>query len=384
MEAAGLAITCTVLLGTVLMRTTLVSCGKCAAAVPLTHARPTPALCFCFCIYVASSLSGVFALTRTTGSRKSEDDKSNCGACPPGEYKSSLGSETCSMCESGRYNSMFAATECTQCPTSSHSLPGSRYAADCMCNVGYTGRIEVDAELISTVEKHFVAISLGNSTNDIVDGSTTWRGINYPNVTYIETFAPGPVNWTGGCLACVPGSYKEVNGSSACARCAEGKFSNASGATSISTCTNCSAHSNSQRGTGDITGCHCVPGHTGANGGPCLPCVQGTYKALNGSAPCSQCEVGKYVDFAGAVECLECPPGLVAPAGSDSVGDCFYCPAGTFSPGLGEACMLCEAGKYGSLYASTGCQDCAANADSQPGAILPSDCVCNAGLLCLL
>jgi hypothetical protein len=300
-----------------------VSCGRCTSAVPLTHARPIPAFFSSFCFYLASTLRHAFAFTRRTGSRKSEEDESNCGACPPGEYKSSFGSETCSICEAGKYNSMFAATECTQCPTSSHSLPGSKYASDCICNFGYTGLIEADAELISTVEKHFVAISLGNSTDDLVNGTTTWRGINYPNVTYIETFAPGPVNWTGKCLACVPGTYKDVNGSSGCVDCVEGKFSDVSGAISMSSCTNCSAYASSQRGTRNITGCFCVPGYTGANGGPCLPCAQGKYKAVNGSAPCSNCEKGKYVDFVAAVECLPCPPGYRSGVAAT---ECFFFP----------------------------------------------------------
>ena len=247
---------------------------------------------------------------RKTGSRMSVDDESNCDACPPGKFKGSSGSEICSMCDSGFYNSLFAATECAQCPNASNSLGGSKYVSDCMCDAGYTGRFEVDPDLISLVERHFVAIGLGNASDGIVNDSKTLRGINYPNVTYIETFAPGPISWTGQCRACVPGKYKHANGSSDCLDCPEGKYSNASGATHVATCKDCTEHSHSLNGTGDVTGCLCVAGFTGADGEPCLPCDKGKYKSFNGSAVCSQCAAGKYVDFLGAISCLPCPPGV--------------------------------------------------------------------------
>ena len=316
-----------------------------------------------------------------TGSRKSAADESNCGPCPPGTYKGNAGSEVCSPCDPGMYNSRFAATVCTKrCPSHSHSLAGSKYASDCLCNAGYTGHIVSDASLISTVETHFVAIALENATNGTVNGTTTMRGIDYPNVSYVESWAPGPTNFSGACRACMPGRYKEVNGSSSCVECAAGKYSNTTAATNASTCRDCPSYSHSTSGSDNVTDCLCNPGYSGANGGPCHACAMGAYKPGNGTAACFLCDPGKYVDFVGALSCLPCPIGLVSAPGSDSVSDCVVCNPGKYIPKPGMPyCLDCERGKYSSAYAATGCERCPPNSHSPPGAPLPSHCLCNTG-----
>jgi hypothetical protein len=226
------------------------------------------------------------------------------------------------------YNSLFAATECkSRCPSHSNSLAGSKYASDCLCNAGYTGRIVAEASLISTIENHLVAITRENATNGTVNGTTTMRGIDYPDVTYVESWAPGLTNFSGACVACVVGKYKEVNGSSSCIECAAGTYSNETAATNASACRDCPTYSHSPAGSVNITECLCNPGYSGADGGPCHACALGAYKPGNGSASCFLCDPGKYVDFGAALSCLPCPAHSQSEEGSGTslFVQCWLC-----------------------------------------------------------
>ena len=78
--------------------------------------------------------------------------------------------------------------------------------------------------------------------------------------------------------------------------------------------------------------CHtsCLPGLTGPNGGPCLPCVAGSYKTSQGHANCTLCVAGKNSDSAAATSastCIDCARGKYSnTAGSANESDCLMCP----------------------------------------------------------
>jgi len=99
-----------------------------------------------------------------------------CSACVPGTFKSSTGSSPCTQCTGGKFSTQTGATSdvCIACASNSNSLLGSNEASDCTCNRGYTGT---------------------------------------PHGEY-------------GCMACVNGKYKVVQGDGLCKLCLAGKFKN--------------------------------------------------------------------------------------------------------------------------------------------------------------
>ena len=109
------------------------------------------------------------------------------------------------------------------------------------------------------------------------------------------------------CKMCAPGTFKAIVGTSYCEDCPAGKISAMSGATmcsnctqgtysgvGASVCTDCPHNTSSAAGSGDMTDCRCSAGFTGPDGGDCMACVAGKYKAANGSVACTECEAAKY------------------------------------------------------------------------------------------
>jgi hypothetical protein len=71
----------------------------------------------------------------------------------------------------------------------------------------------------------------------------------------------------------------------------------------------CPTNSVAPSGSNEITDCQCVPGYTGPNGGPCVACVQGTFKPTTGPEACTNS--ANYYGTAEAVvveaSCAACP-----------------------------------------------------------------------------
>ena len=93
--------------------------------------------------------------------------------------------------------------------------------------------------------------------------------------------------------------------------------------------------------------CHtsCLPGLTGPNGGPCLPCVAGSYKTSQGHANCTLCVAGKNSDSAAATSA--------------------------------STCIDCARGKYSNMAGSADCLKCPPHSDSPPGSFSLINCTCN-------
>ena len=154
----------------------------------------------------------------------------------------------------------------------------------------------------------------------------------------------------------------------------------------------------------------------GPNGGPCVACAAGKYKAIQGTAACNQCVGGKYVSASASTsidnclacdvntysavdssKCEQCPshsssvamssvqtacicdPGYTGPNG----GSCVACAGGKYKIVAGTvACTLCVGGKYsttaGATSAST-CLNCPLHTNAQSGSDQVEDCTCNTG-----
>jgi hypothetical protein len=203
-------------------------------------------------------------------------------------------------------------------------------------------------------------------------------------------------------------------GSGMCTSCDVNMYSTTAGASSISTCAPCPANLQSPIAS---TICVCVLGHTGADGGTCLACAAGSYKATAGSHACTFCGVGFYSNTTASVsaaKCVACPSHSYSVEGSTRIDQC-YCNPGYRQTSSHDACIQCDPGYYdsltdryecstcaGGLYsaavAATGvetcqpcsaggwsvegsptCEVCPANSNSLSGSALLTDCTCNAG-----
>jgi len=90
-------------------------------------------------------------------------------------------------------------------------------------------------------------------------------------------------------------------------------------------CENCPEGSQSPADSWGLTSCVCKTGYSGPNGGTCVQCSGGTFKALAGGAACDACPAGTY-SFAGAAACEDVPPHSSSPDGTG-----FLCDAGFYS-----------------------------------------------------
>ena len=271
-----------------------------------------------------------------------------CDMCDPGKYKAMAGVNTaCDICPAGKYKATQGVnTECDSCATNSNSPAGSGSALECVCNVGYTG------------------------------------------------FAGGQ------CVGCVAGKYKPDTGSLACSDCGPGKYSTATGQMFESTCSLCTANANAPAGSVVRSQCTCNSGFSGPNGGECLGCVAGKYKAGTGSAVCTDCGPGKYSASnwqTSESSCLQCTPNSHSAAGSDGPTDCACLPGYTSNGGGActgclpgkykartdnSACDDCTGGKYSAAtaqVAESACSACLANSYAPVGSNTATDCLCNIG-----
>jgi hypothetical protein len=90
----------------------------------------------------------------------------------------------------------------------------------------------------------------------------------------------GPDNGT--CTLCDAGKYVDVQGAAVCVLCPAGTFSTKVGANTSTLCASCPAASSSSAGSDNQDDCTCNVGTTGPNGGACIACDAGKYKAKTG------------------------------------------------------------------------------------------------------
>ena len=272
-----------------------------------------------------------------------------CRHCPAGKYSAAV-SSVCTNCGPNTYSPTVGATgvdTCLACPAG--SLPA-----------GFDSRAGSDA-----LEDCFVQECAPGSTG--LDGGT--------------------------CTACAAGKYKTVPGSATCTDCSAGTYSTTIGATAMATCTTCPSNSQSSPGSTALTSCVCKEGFTGPNGGTCAACAVGKYKVATGSAACidhppatctsgnrpDSVSAGSYKDtlFSSNAVC-KCAAGFTGPDG----GPCIACAAGFYKATVGStACTDCST--------SSSCQCAAGTTATTPtlpalnparDAVTPNWCTTTAGV----
>lgn len=230
-----------------------------------------------------------------------------CLQCGMGTYKSSQGNENCTQCPANMYLKEFGATgatRCRNCTANSVSPAGSAVNTSCECIPGYTG------------------------------------------------------NGQDGCVACVQGKYKSVQGTDACTSCNAGTASNTLAATAIGTCVNCGAGKYSLIAQDICTDCaegkySTTPVATAES--TCQNCGAGNYSLSTGGAniaSCLQCAAGKFslISVATAEStCTPCTKGKYSSVVAASTDTCTWCSMGTMQPVIGAnssaSCLQCPVGK---------------------------------------
>jgi len=346
-------------------------------------------------------------------------DGGPCAACGAGTYKQTSGSAACTSCGAGTYSTSTGATiasTCLGCPALTTSTSMSSSLAACVCNAGYAGPgggpcspcVAGTYKIASGTE---ACASCGAGTYSSTTGATTATtcvvcpvNANAPSSSSDVTACACNAGYSGPnggtCSACVAGTYKIASGSAACTSCGSGTHSSTVGASAASSCGVCPLNSNSPAMSSSSLACTCNAGYSGPDGGPCSPCVAGTYKDTSGSAGCTSCAAGRYSASTGAsavTSCLTCPansnsPGLstvvtacVCNAGytGPNGGTCAACVAGTYKIASGSvACTSCGTGTYSSTAgatAATTCLACANNSNAPSMSSVATACTCNVG-----
>ncbi len=226
----------------------------------------------------------------------------NCTICPAGSYmltnyddRYDAKYQLCVPCPASTYNpepgrTGSTAASCPPCPRGYTSPPGSTN-----CTVCAAGSFVYDA---NKYDSNFMQCTICPA----------------------NTYNPGPGLQGSSCLPC-PRGYTSLPGSTSCTICAAGSFVYDANKydSKFMQCTICPANTY-------------TPG-PGLQGSSCLPCPGGAV-SRPGSAnvtSCSPCSPGSYFDNA---------------AGSQTLGTCVRCPAGSFTsaPGTVGSCTACPAG----------------------------------------
>jgi hypothetical protein len=123
-------------------------------------------------------------------------------------------------------------------------------------------------EVVNGISLPSTNISFGDISQILCNagyGLSTQRagGSMQPNCTFYGTFSP---SWE--CVECQPGTYSS---------------------TEAFECLDCPENSTSTLRSSSLANCTCNAGFSGPNGGPCVACVPGKYKAVTGSVACSAC-----------------------------------------------------------------------------------------------
>jgi hypothetical protein len=352
----------------------------------------------------SSGATSIGACTNCAVNTYSSADNSQCTACPShsGSVESSSSvtdckcnagftgpdGVTCNACSSGTYKDVTGDATCSLCPGNSNSPDASNAQSACICNQGYTG--PAGGTCVACSEGTYKAVAGTEACSVCTSNSISAAASVSANNCVCNMGFTGPDG--GACLSCAAGKYKAVTGSNACTQCEAGKHIASSGATTIDSCTNCGvntyssadnsaceacpSNSVSVEASSVVIDCICDIGFTGPNGGSCIACAAGKFKAVTGTNTCTTCSAGTYAG-SGQTVCTNCPDRTDSLAGSNEVADC-KCNFGFTAP-QGEACQPCPAGTYKDVLGSASCSNCPLNTISALASSALAHCICKAG-----
>ena len=281
-----------------------------------------------------------------------------CTKCAPGEFAPGgrLEATACTPCPVNTYCPDGAAVPKT-CPANSRADEGW---ALCVCRPGYNATV-AGTNLTCTL----CPAGTANPGEANTACAPCPAGMDSaPGASKCHCAAGYGPDEGDSCRQCAPGTYSPIGAE--CTQCPANRYCPEAGQTVSLPCPN-----NTVSAPGSAS-CTCRAGYYNETGNvfadtDCLPCPANTYSGV------------------GATACLACPANANSTAGSEVCtctpgsevqgGNCTLCAPGTYSD-AGEECQQCPANQFSATAGATGCQPCAPEATSAPGAIA---CTCIAG-----
>lgn len=254
--------------------------------------------------------------------------------------------------------------QCQVCNASYYCLDGQQFdcpanslavvefadkISECVCNAGYMRKD--DLCLLGQPPAwymHGLNDSCVSTRETIAAGAS-----GHKDCVCKPGFAGLPVQEAVNCQQCPADTYADVHNISTCVPCPEH-----------------SSHAQTQRT--HVSACLCDPGYSGPDGGPCVACAAGTFKAEPGAAACEECGVNEYANAAATV-CVACHANSSSLPASSGVEHCLCDPGFYPSEGL---CTMCHAGHFKNTTANEPCRFCIGNTfASELGATACSSCL---------
>lgn len=381
--------------------------------------------CQCNEGYEGDASTGLACTKCETGTYKSEPANNLCVFCAPGKVGLESGSgmlgilesRSCVLCVAGKYWSNFS---CVDCPTNAISAEGASLLADCVCVAGFeqtqdvcepcaVGHYSSEGGDCQLCPVNTFSDTVGSASCTLCPDHTSSNAgavHKYDCLCNIGYFFNGSV-----CIACAPGTYKDVVSSvQQCTACGMHHYLPLSADGTADVCRSCPAFSvvPGYQGFG-ILSCVCDSGYIRANDTTCRECKQDHYcttqytevacPSNSHSTPATADEVNCMCDagyYGFGVLCTICPVNFFCPyetanpqacppnastvgvTGRQSIEDCV-CDIGYYKED--NECHLCAKDSW--CYANVK-YNCPSNSSAVRGSSDVEDCKCDDGLKMLL
>ena len=324
----------------------------------------------------SSSMSCALCQAGAYSSMVGSSSSMTCTLCQAGTFQSNPGQSTCINCTAGTYGISAGASLCTTCTVGSYqSSTGQLALIPSTGPMAVTGSAATGYPLLTPSAGLYCTNFYSGSSGFTIASGTGSCVNDYQYACYPSVNAPCPFydlyspqfSWnaqnipaTSPCYCTAPFTPTSTSSTWTCT----------SGCVTTAACTN---RANVLAFATPVT----LP--TTASGCPIAQCVSGAL--LSGTScllgQCNYCPAGTYTNTSAASACLVCTSGSYAPQNASA---CVLCTAGTYaSMGGLSSCAACAPGFYtlGS-FASTACQGCTAgkyaNASGSSGCV-----ACSAG-----
>jgi hypothetical protein len=335
--------------------------------------------------------------------------ESSCSSCPSNSV-STTGSDNladclcalghtgpnggpCEECPYDTYKPLGGDASCSPCPSNSgHSLTSHTNVTACVCNAGFTGPNGGPCVVASCAAGQYMS-SVASGLSDLSGSIATSKLEEWTSAGFtLFKMGNGGQSCSSACstseLQChqfmisqqetaaifesIGQTYGTLylHGSEVSPICADGNCY-WQGTTHTSQCSSnyeswarlcacgygsppgvpgscqaCPLYTNSPAASTGIQSCVCNAGYSGPDGGTCLACAAGKYKAATGSAACTDCAAGTHSASTGATTgstCSACPELSSSVAGSTNSASC-QCVTGSSGPAGGPC--ACNANQY--------------------------------------
>ena len=302
---------------------TNVLCTACAAGTYLTGSGSS--VCF-------SCLRGTYSSMPATTSL--------CITCMPGTWQSAQGSTVCQTCAQGSISTAYNASACQLCVPGSYAALSNQTSC-AFCSAGYYQSSQGSTSCQACPVANYSAYSNGSTACAACPALTST--LSNASVSAAQCLCIMGYYLSQACVACPPGSYKNVtsNNALACTPCPAFTYDTTTrigDRTTILICTKVPDFASSPAGSATFT---CNAGYiltTSFLGPQCAACAAGSYAPSN-STYCTLCVNSFSPQASPSVMNCSCNAGYYR---TNLLSDCQSCPASLlyYCPGEGPSILF--------------------------------------------